>query len=228
MSRGPWLAFCIASVITVFFCRKSLKKQYYVIVALTILVFLIRPGTLETLKESYSSTLQADSVKGASYNWRYIVLNMAYTKVMHADSILNFLFGFGQGSHLFLKFPRVILSTGHPADFYSWDNEYAVILLENGYIGILLYAFFYFSIVKGTLLYCLKKNKHWELMVLPMTAIILLMFIKTNVKFYAPQLIFLEFMNIAFASAILSDFSLTNDRTAPLQWINQSPEEITK
>lgn len=228
MSRGPWLAFCIASIITVFCGRKSLKKKYYVIVALTILVFIIRPGTLETLQGSYRSTFQIGTVKEASYEWRYIVLNMAYTKVTHADSILNFLFGFGQGSHLFLHFPKVMLPTGQFADFYSWDNEYAVILLENGYIGILLYACFYFSIVKSTFLYCLRKNIHWELMVLPMTAIILLMFMKASVKFFAPQLIFLEFTNIAFASAILSNFSLMKDRVAPLSWINQSPEEITK
>jgi len=228
MSRGPWLAFGGASVIMMLFGRKSLKKQFIVILALTVLVFIIRPGTLETLESYYSSTFQAESIKGASYEWRYMVLNMAYTKVTNANSIVNFLFGFGQGSHLFLVFPRIELATGQSTEFYSWDNEFAVILLEHGYVGIFLYAVFYFIIIKRTAIYCIRKKINWEWMVLPMTTVMALVIMKNGVKFFAPQLIFLEFANIAFASVILSDFSLWKEQVVSRPWINQKPEEITR
>lgn len=226
-SRGPWLAFCVASIVLLFI-QKSIRKRYLIIFVLIVLVFIIRPGTLATINELYVETFQKEHIKGASYEWRYIVLKMAYTKVIEARSTLNILFGFGQGSHLFLNFPRIELATGHYAEFYSWDNEFAVTLLEHGFVGITVFLCFYLLFIKRCLLHVFRRNKYSEYLIIAMASVIVIMFMKTNVKIFAPQLLYLEFLNVAVVSAILSNHILENDRFVLQLWINPSTEEITK
>lgn len=205
-SRGPWLALALASAFIIIFYYGPVAKRLIIIGCLIPLLFLIRPGIVSTLDRLYTSTFQTDTIKGSSYNWRYQVFDMAYTKVSGSDSARNLFFGYGQGSYAYLEFPTVQLSTGFYTTFHSWDNEYAVILLEKGFVGIILILYLYSKIlIKGFFYSIRKENAQRDVMLLAMSSMIIFVFMKSNVAIFAPQLNYIEFISIALVSVLLAN-----------------------
>lgn len=202
-SRGPWLAFLISCAFIIFlFGYKPMMKRISLILIAALIIVVLRPGILETVSELYSSTLQPHTMKGTSYEWRFYVLNRAIDEVN--KSVYHFFFGYGGGSHLFLKFEPVLLPTGHYGDFTSWDNEFAVILFEQGYIGLTLTLFFYIKFFVSSILHYIKEKEHRHTILLLISCVLIIAFMKTNVKIFAPQLVYLEFTLIAFGALIYS------------------------
>ena len=124
------------------------------------------------------------------------------------------IFGYGGGSHLFMEFGRVMLGTGHSAAFESWDMEYAVILFEQGFVGFFFTIFFYVTILKKSVVYCLRKKQDYKIMQLALSCFFIIVFMKTNVNIYAPQLDYIEYVYIAIISALTSErYQLRIDKT---------------
>lgn len=203
-SRGPWLAFAVGIVFLLTVAPRAMLKKGLVLLAIIALVFLIRPGTQQSILGLSQSTLDESSIKGASFRWRFIVWNMAFTKIIKGGSVLNTLFGYGGGSHVFLDFGLVRLSTGHVTQLKSWDSEFAIVLFERGFIGTALMIAFYLNIFAKGVPYCIRKKQDYQIMLLPLACIVIFMVMKTNVSIFAPQLVYLEFISISMVSTLLS------------------------
>lgn len=202
-SRGPWLAFCISCIFIYIFFYKPMIKKITLIGILTAVALLIRPGVYQTIAEMGKNTLNPNSVKGSSYRWRFQVFNTAYTKIVEDADVLIFLFGYGAGSHLFHKFEPILLSSGeHYGDLTSWDCEYAIILYSRGVIGLILLLYLYIIFLKDSTVYLLFKRKHKDIVLVSLCSLIIIFFMKTNVSFFAPQVVYLESIYIALGSAI--------------------------
>jgi len=205
-SRGPWLSIAIAIIFSFIFLMKFMFKKIILFSVLVCVLLVARPGVYETITGLFSSTLNASSIKGSSFRWRFSILDLAIQQITDTDTLPKFLFGFGVGSRHYMAedFERINLSTGHSAAVYSWDMEYAIILFERGVVGFLLLIYLYYRIIKLGGTYCINNNKTRELMVFSMACIIIFMFMKTNVSIYIPQLGYLELISVAFISTLLT------------------------
>jgi len=213
LSRGPWLAFVVSILLLLVIAPKEVFIKSLVLMAVVGIVFIIKPGAKSTIMGLARSTGDETSLKGASFRWRFIVWNMAYTSITKS-SIMHTIFGYGGGSHLFMEFGRVLLPTGHSALFESWDMEYAVILFEQGFVGFFLTLFFYIAILKKSIAHCFRKKQDYKIMQLALACFFIIVFMKTNVNIYAPQLDYIEYVYIAIISALTSErYQLSIDKT---------------
>jgi len=199
-SRGPWLAFILSAGLAVAFFNKPLVKRFAILACIVIAVFIIRPGVFSTIEGLYDSTLNPESIKGSSYAWRYQVIQVVTDKIGKSDSLANYFFGFGQGSFAFEKFPLVTLTTGFTVKIESFDCEYAVILLERGYVGLLLVIFLYIVVIKKGVTNYFKYKSMQDISLMSLACVIIIAFMKINVDIYAPQLVYIELLNIAVIS----------------------------
>jgi len=197
-----------------------LLKKSIVLVCIVLAVLILRPGTQSTIMSYYHSTLDESSLKGSSFRWRFSVWNMAVNRIKKSN-ILHMLFGYGSGSHIFMDFGLVALSTGHYAEMQSWDCEYAVILFEKGIIGFSLQAIFYILLLFKAIEYCYKHKEENKQMLLTLSCLSIFIFMKTNVMVYAPQLIYLEFINISILSKLIE----IEKSIAPEKQLTESDKE---
>ncbi len=204
MSRGPWLALILCLIFLSTFSPKTYLKITIIFTMIALTAMMLRPGTVYTIQRMAKSTVRSDTIKGSSFRWRFAVLDMAYSQVMESKSLTRFLFGFGQGSRHFMEFPYVRLSTGHYATFHSWDMEFAVILLEHGFVGIFLLLYLYFRILTSAFSHYRMYTINREIMLFASGCLLIIIFMKTNVKIFAPQIVYLEFISIALISLLLS------------------------
>ncbi len=217
MSRGPWVAFILAALLLVIVDRKNIAKKILIFFILAIVAFVAKPGAYDTVNRLYNVSFMEESARGSNVQWRLQVLEMAVEKINHSGSIFKFLFGYSQGSHLFLTFPAVETTTGFVRAYESWDNEVAIILLEKGWIGVILICCLYYLIMKKGMSYYIQRDNRYRdvvLLVLGVQLIIILM--KAAVSFYAPQLIYIEFINLAILGKLLSPPKKSNDGRTPL------------
>lgn len=213
MSRGPWIAFLLGALFALFLNPRDLSKKFAVMGIGSLLMLILNPATWRSISSLVLATFNPDSLKGSSYNWRYLVWNTAVSELKD-KGILEFIFGTGGGSHLLLDFRQVISSTGHIHQLISWDMEYAIILFERGVLGFLLVILLYILIFyKGTKHYYLQKNKSKELLI-GLSSLITFVFIKTNVSVFIVQCIYLEFISIAIISAIISQRFITDEKAS--------------
>lgn len=207
-SRGPWLSIAAAGIMTLAARQRQFLKQFLLLGIIAISLIIIRPGVLSTLEDVYSTSKKAETVKGASMRWRFKVLYTAIDQIFYKGSAYILFFGHGDGSHLFLKFEPILLETGHYGDLTSWDNEFAVILFERGIIGFTLFVLLYLKLLSSAWRYLRKGNANGDEMLLCLLSMTIIIFMKTNVKIFAQQINYLEFISIALVSYILSiDYS---------------------
>ena len=202
LSRGPWLAFILSSSLVFVFCFRPVGKRLMAIGMMAGLMFLMRPGTAQTIEALYSSTYQEGSVKASSYQWRFMVLETAYTNIVDAKSVLITLFGNGEGSHVFKQFKPIRLPTGFLAYFKSWDNEYAVILFERGLIGLFLILFLYGKFMVKGVLYCLHAGEQKFLVLIACSCCLVIFIMNFSVRIFAPQIVYLQYVYMAIGSSL--------------------------
>jgi len=132
-SRGPWLALAL-SLGFLFVFYRGMRKHLIFIAALTLFVFLTRPGVLETIKNRYQATFNPDSYIGASYQYRYSLLSVSLEAVNRG--LDRQLWGYG---------PRSFYDLGLEAEFQgtlyrfrSCDSSWIELMVETGFVGLLL------------------------------------------------------------------------------------------
>lgn len=202
LSRGPWLAGIISVVFLTFFYRKAyLKYAIYGFIFL-VCMMMLRPGILYTIQGYYDSTFNSDSLKGSSYQWRYIVWEKALSENRKA-SIGNAIFGSGLGSQIYTDFGEVKLPSGEYIHMKSWDNEYAIILFERGIFGLILAIYFYLYITLLLFKNTIKDKKTREMAYIAFAGCLVIIFMKSNVSIFTPQLVYLENFNLAVLGALL-------------------------
>jgi len=204
MSRGPWLAFGVCSIVLLMATGARGVKWGLIFGLLVCVVLLVRPGVWETIYGLGSSTLDPTTVKGSSFQWRFVVIETALS-VMNNAGVLNTLFGFGGGSQLMTDFGKAEVSPGVWLPIESWDCEYAVLLYDKGWVGLLgVFLLSVVSLIRVAGL--LRSTTDSDTRSVSLSVLIGLLFFavaRTNVSIYAPQLVYAEMAFLGLGSVLL-------------------------
>ena len=138
MSRGPWLALGMSLLALFFFSPGAIRKSLVVIGLLTVASLIVRPGVRETLKNTYFETVDVNSVRGGSYQYRYDLMSVGRHAL--ARSFGRALWGFGPESFAALALEGTDSTTGHNFVFESCDSAVVEIMVCTGYVGLFLVA----------------------------------------------------------------------------------------
>jgi O-antigen ligase len=133
-SRGPWIALALSLGTLLVFNKARVRKYLVVIALLTVSVLVVRPGVGETIWNNYIATLDKNSTQGESYQYRYALYDLAVRELDR--SVRRAIFGYGPESFYFLKITGEF--NGRVMTFVSCDNSIAALLIETGYLGLLI------------------------------------------------------------------------------------------
>jgi O-antigen ligase len=138
MSRGPWMALALSLLLLLLFASGGLRKHLAVIALLTVSALIIRPGVGETLRNTYIETLDPESARGGSYQYRYDLARLARQTL--AQDPRRAVWGFGPNSFPDLGLEAENPDTGHWDKFESCDSAFVEVALDTGYVGLFLVA----------------------------------------------------------------------------------------
>jgi hypothetical protein len=136
-SRGPWLALVLSMGILLVFSRNQVRKYLIVITLVASIVLIARPGVWESISNMYTATQDPNSPQGESYEWRYALYRIAGQKL--GDNFGRALLGFGPESFYYLGWRGEF--HGRIVPFDSCDSSIAAVMIETGYVGLLIVAF---------------------------------------------------------------------------------------
>jgi hypothetical protein len=141
-SRGPWIGLLLALTALAVLGRGRLRHGVLVIIALTALMVAVRPGIRTTIVDLVSSLLVTDTennVKASSAKYRKRLWYVAWNEIAKAPE--RFLFGYGANSTMHADysdyFGRMEGGSTSKLGFTSWDNQFALNLIERGSVGFL-------------------------------------------------------------------------------------------
>lgn len=137
-SRGPWLALGLSLFIFLLFGCAQIKKYVVVIGLIAVAAVVIRPGVGQTLLDDYLSTVDDHSSQGQSYQYRYALYELVMEKL--ASEPPRMIWGYGEQSFPYLHLSGTI--DGRGMEFVSCDSSIAALLVETGYVGLLLMGSF--------------------------------------------------------------------------------------
>jgi O-antigen ligase len=196
-SRGPWLACVVTIIMLLFLNYPRMKIRIIPMIILAIIILLMRPGVFDTIYGLSASTFDENSLEGGSFQYRFELFRVAYHEIIQAPERVAF--GFGDNAAQSLNISGT-LSYGSKREytFWSWDNEFAILLLHNGFIGFILQVVMY--------LYCLIylinniqkltiPDKRLMISLIASNAVFI--FMMTNVAIFAPQIHFIFWANMA-------------------------------
>lgn len=136
MSRGPWLALLLSLVLLFALARAGIRKPLAAVAILALSVLVVRRGVWDSIKNTYSETLDADNPRGSSYHYRYDLMHAARVKLAHAGGPA--IWGFGPGTFFDLDIEGVDSATRNIKKFESCDSAFVDVMLGTGYVGLLL------------------------------------------------------------------------------------------
>lgn len=201
-SRGPWVAF----LVTVGFLCVVYSKRFLVTTAILTLIvisiFVFNPNVWVSIQEMHAETFDETHPKGGSYNWRYQVWGTAWDRVISSDPI-HMLFGYGGGSHILIDVGEMTLTTGYTVKIESWDCQFAIDLFEHGLLGFSLMLWMLFYVNFSSLKYIKRRGPYIQETLCATGSLVVLIFSKISVSFFAPQLIYLEAIALAVISRVL-------------------------
>lgn len=205
-SRGPWIALVFASGVLVLFRYPFIKKRLFLISLLIFLVFLIKPGTYETIFDLTNQTVDPTTIEGSSFYYRFELLKVAYEEVNKDTG--RFFWGYGQDARRFLHIEKALSYDDHRIHkFYSWDNQLAATLLEKGFVGLLMTLILYLLIIKFFIgLYKNVGKEDKSLVASLLTSVSVFMFMTTNVLMFSHQLYFLFWVNMSLGVTLYGKY----------------------
>ena len=149
MARGPWLAVIMSLVCLLLLSGTRIRKYLLVISVITISVLVIRPGVWQTIKDTYSDTLDPDSPRGSSYEYRYTLMRVGREAL--AKDLGRAAWGFGFDSFYYLHLEGINPDTGNTLRYESCDSAFVEILVDSGYVGLLLVVGLFLTPMLGVL-----------------------------------------------------------------------------
>lgn len=179
-------------------------KWGIVIGVLTLLLVLIRPGVWTSISDLSSSTLDPETVKGSSFEWRFVVIKTALNEISRAG-IFNSLFGYGGGSQIMGDFGTAEIYPGIWLPIRSWDCEYAILLYERGIVGVALYTFLGILALARIAMKNNKGTSSFPVLTYCFVGLAVLLFTKSNVDVFAPQLAYVEACILGISSRYISE-----------------------
>lgn len=197
-SRGPWLAAAMGLAVFGVAGARHARRIVVAVALLAVLGLLLRPGVADTLTGRFSSTFDDTTFKGGTYQYRWELWRVAFAHI--TGSPFDFLVGLGPGASRRIDQSWEI-SYGEVTgtqQIWSWDNEYALLLLNYGVLGlgatIALYAY---AAKRLTDLCRLAKGRLRDRLAGLLAGLVIVLFMKTNVLFFAPQLTMLLWLLVA-------------------------------
>lgn len=140
-SRGPWLDVIIGCALLLLVGGKNVRNRVLVIVLLSVAVCVIRPGVWHTIEGIYDNTMNDNTDTGSSYEYRYALPKAAIKKTLEAPS--RTLWGYGLESFYDAHVEGQFL--GKPHMFLSADDAWAELLVETGFVGLLIILLLLFT-----------------------------------------------------------------------------------
>jgi O-antigen ligase len=135
-SRGPWIAVFLSLAVLLLLNKDRLRKYVLVIILMTLTVLIVRPGVWQTIWDLYGETMDPDTLQGVSYQWRYALYRIA-VKELDKD-FGRALWGYGPESFFYLGIEDEF--QGHMVTYDSCDSSIAALMIETGYVGLLITA----------------------------------------------------------------------------------------
>ena len=153
-SRGPWIA-AVLSVTPILLCGGKRMRGYVLVISLlTASVLIARPGVWESINNLYGETLNPDTAQGESYQWRYALYDAGF---QHLNSDPGrAMWGYGPESFFYLGWKGEF--QGHTVPFDSCDSSFAALMVETGYVGLLIVVILLFKGAYLTLLNFLRTS----------------------------------------------------------------------
>ena len=133
-SRGPWLALILSMGVIFLWDNRRVRKYLAAVAVLTVAVLVIRPGVWDTIANIYWATFNPESPLGTSYDYRYALKDLAVKAV--SKDMGRGLWGYGMESFYYLGLEGEL--DGRPYRFLSCDSAWLELLVETGYLGLLI------------------------------------------------------------------------------------------
>jgi len=133
-SRGPWLAVILSFVFFLLLGHNRLRRYLAVLAVLSVLVMVARPGVWDTLANIYIGTVDPTSPLGSSYEYRYALKRVVAKAVSQSPE--RAMWGYGMESFYELHLEGDL--NGKPYPFISCDSSWLELLVETGYVGLLI------------------------------------------------------------------------------------------
>jgi len=154
-SRGPWIALTL-SLGVLFLVWQNRARAYLALLGiLAFSVLVMRPGVSATIQDTYAATLDDTTPMGASYEYRFALLDVA--KQALARSPARETWGYGMGSFRSLGLEARFRRGTYP--FLSCDSAWIELMVETGYVGLLLIAALLLRAAQITLVNFLRLPK---------------------------------------------------------------------
>ncbi len=197
-SRGPWLATMIMVVTLLILHYDRIKVRLIPVIYLMVLILFFRPGVFNTIFGLFSSTLDENSLEGTSFFYRFELFKVAFYEIVKFPERVAF--GYGDGAAHVMNLSGIVsYGSQREVNFWSWDSEFAVILLHNGFIGFTLNL-----LLTIIILVQLKKRiklvnslNSRRLISVIIASNMVLFFMMTNVAIFAPQVRFVMWTSVA-------------------------------
>lgn len=197
-SRGPWIGLALAIIVMVLMCSPKLRKELALIGVLGVVALVASPGVIRTLSHFINDTVDTSSFKGGTAEYRLELWRVAFHEVCQSPK--RFLFGVGPSAGSEIQIEWVLSYRNELYLIDSWDNEFAYILYQSGFVGLLATLLLYF---RGLQLIFSEWRNSWlwparrdVLCCLVATAAILV-WMMTNVYIFAKQLDYLYWTVVA-------------------------------
>jgi hypothetical protein len=191
MSRGPWLATGLVAIGLAWLGTSRPRRVIVMAGVAVLVVVIVRPGVWDTIYDLNAETFQGDTLKGKSYEYRWVLWRVAVGEI--TKSVPRTLFGYGGMSHegmdLSGYFGKQHGGNVATLGFTSFDNNYAADLLEFGLVGFMAEMVVYFKIAR-------RLYANWraaepglrDMTTATFAACAVFLFANSNVYIFSPQL----------------------------------------
>lgn len=224
-SRGPWLACVIVLGVLMLLGTKRLRKTLIFLPILAVLTFAIKPGVLDSLTTSAQDTMDADSFKGGTFQYRLELWKVAWAQV--SKSPLRTLIGYGPGSGRQVDIQWDLSYRNWSLTIDSWDSYLAYDLFRSGVLGSIASAFLFLGmwwrLFKATRR---VTGDDRDLLVCLLGCVSAFVFMMTNTYNFERALDYLLWSVVASAFAISA--SVENSAVAPTEVDETQPIESSE
>lgn len=203
-SRGPWLAFVLAAIVLILLKFPRIKWRILTISVMTCMVLILLPGVYYSIYGLSATTFRGTTVEGGSFLYRFELYKKAYNEVNKSTGSLYF--GYGDGAAHSMDLWGEVSYSENKQRFWSWDSEFAVLLLHGGFVGLIANLLLYFSfisyLIKGLKL---VADENRDIMAALIASTSVFIFMMTNVAIYSPQLHFMLWTNVAIGLTLCGE-----------------------
>jgi hypothetical protein len=190
MSRGPWLGSFLAGMTLFAFGSGWLRKRLATLALLAVLLLIARPGVFGTLSGYAEMTVNLDSHKGGTFQYRLELWSVAMREVTKSPWRILFGYGPGAGANQSIQWSLSYRDRDHAIE--SWDNDFAYALYQYGFVGMFATLALYAAIPWRLLQHARKlSGADKDLFVCLGAVALVLIFMMTNVMIFARQLYYL-------------------------------------